>query len=507
MELKFPTFPLIFISLTFIILMLKLFSNFRGFRRTKLPPGPWKLPLIGSLHHLAVAGLEPHHVLANLARKYGPIMHLQLGEISTVVISAPRVAKEVLKTHDLAFASRPKLLSPEIITYNCVDIAFAPYGGYWRQMRKICTLELLTAKNVRSFSSIREEEALNLIESIQSSLFSPIDLTQKIFTCINNVVSRAAFGNRFKNQEEVIPLIKELTATAGGFDVADLYPSIKILQVISGLKSKLMELRNRSDQILNDIIDEHKERLANKEKFNGQSGEEDLVDVLLRHKETSDLEFPITSDSIKSIVLEMFAAGTDASATSVEYAMSEIMRHPRVLEKVQAELRQVLRGKDRIRVTDLEGLSYLKMVIKETLRLHPPLPFLLPRICRESKEIDGYDVPINTRVILNAFAINRDPEYWEDAESFKPERFANSGIEFIGPDFEYLPFGGGRRICPGISFGLASVEFLLAQLLYHFNWKLPDGMKPEDLDMTEILGSVIRKKNKLYLIPTHTPFD
>ncbi|KAL2495613.1 Cytochrome [Forsythia ovata] len=110
--------------------MLKLFSNFRGFGRTKLPPGPWKLPLIGSLHHLAVAGLEPHHVLTNLATKYGPIMHLQLGEISAVIISAPRVAKEVLKTHDLAFASRPKLLSPEIITYNCVDIAFAPYGGY-----------------------------------------------------------------------------------------------------------------------------------------------------------------------------------------------------------------------------------------------------------------------------------------------------------------------------------------------------------------------------------------
>ncbi|KAL2495487.1 Cytochrome [Forsythia ovata] len=477
MELKFPSFPLIFVSLTFIFLMLKLFSNFRGFRRTKLPPGPWKLPLIGSLHHLAVAGLEPHHVLANLATKYGPIMHLQLGEISAVIISAPRVAKEVLKTHDLAFASRPKLLAPEIITYNCADIVFAPYGGYWRQMRKICTLELLTAKNVRSFSSIREEEALNLFESIQSSLFSPIDLTQKIFTYTNNVVSRAAFGNRSKNQEKVIRLIKELTANAGGFDVADLYPSVKILQVISGLKSKLVELRNKTDQVLNDIIDEHKERLANKEKFNGQSGEEDLVDALLRHKETRYVNCWIRYFSNNSRIRYV---RNDETPKSVG----------------------ILRGKDRIRVTDLERLSYLKMVLKETLRLHPPLPLLLPRICREPKEIDGYDIPINTRVILNAFAINRDPEYWEDAESFKPERFANSGIEFIGPNFEFLPFGGGRRICPGISFGLANAEFLLAQLLYHFNWKLPDRMKLEDLDMTEILGTVVRKKNKLYLVPT-----
>lgn len=142
------------------------------------------------------------------------------------------------------------------------------------------------------------------------------------------------------------------------------------------------------------------------------------------------------------------------------------------------------------------------MLIKETLRLRPPLPLLLPRVCREHKEIDGYNIPTETKVILNAFSINRDPEYWNDAESFKPERFAESGIEFIGKNFEYVPFGGGRRICPGISFGLANVELLLAQLLYHFNWKLPDGLKPGDLDMTEILGLTIRRKSKLYLVPT-----
>ncbi|KAL2539281.1 Cytochrome [Abeliophyllum distichum] len=216
MELKFPTFPLIFICLTFIFLLLKLFRNCQRFRRTKLPPGPWKLPLIGSLHHLAIAGSIPHHALRNLARKYGPIMHLQLGEISAVIISLPRAAKEVLKTHDLAFASRPKLLSAEIMTYNYIDIAFAPSDGYWRQMRKICTLELLSLKNVRSFSSIREDEAFTLVESIQSSLFSPIDLTQKVFSYTNNVVCRTAFGKRFKNHEELMPLITELTGSAGG---------------------------------------------------------------------------------------------------------------------------------------------------------------------------------------------------------------------------------------------------------------------------------------------------
>ncbi|KAL2495490.1 Cytochrome [Forsythia ovata] len=506
MELKFSPFALNFISLTLIFLLLKLFINIQRVRKTKLPPGPWKLPLIGSLHHLAIAGSVPHHTLRNLAGKHGPIMHLQLGEISAVVISAPRSAKEVLKTHDIAFASRPRLLSPDIMTYNYLDIAFAPYGGYWRQMRKICTLELLSLKNVRSFSTIREEEAFNLVESIKSSLFSPIDMTQKFFTYANNVVCRAAFGKRCKNQEELLPLLNEFASSAGGFDAADLFPSLKILQDISGLKSKLTKLHYKIDQVFNNIIEAHNERLANKEKFNGQSGEEDLVDVLLRLKETGGLEFPITINSIKAIILDVFSAGTDTSATTVEFAMSEMMRHPRVLAKAQDELRQVLIRKDRIRETDLEGLSYLKMVVKETLRLHPPLPLLLPRVCTEHREIDGYNIPVNTKVILNVFAINRDPEYWKDAESFKPERFKDSGIEFTGTNFEFLPFGGGRRICPGISFGIANVEFLLAKLLYHFDWKLPNEMKPEDLDMTEILGVAVRRKNKLYLVPTpHTP--
>lgn len=189
------------------------------------------------------------------------------------------------------------------MAYNYLDIAFAPHGGYWRQMRKICTLELLSLKNVRTFSSIREEEAFDLVESITSSFFSPIDLTQKVFSYANNIICRSAFGKRFKNHEELIQLTIELTDSAGGFDVADLFPSIKILQNISGLKSKLMKLHYKIDQILNSIIEEHKERLANTVKFNGQSSEEDLIDVLLRLKETGDLEFPITINSMKAIIL------------------------------------------------------------------------------------------------------------------------------------------------------------------------------------------------------------
>jgi cytochrome P450 len=182
--------------------------------------------------------------------------------------------------------------------------------------------------------------------------------------------------------------------------------------------------------------------------------------------------------------------------------MSEMMRNPRVLEKVQAEIRQACKGKKKIDEKDIQNLSYLKSVIKETLRLHPPATLLMPRECREACEIDGYEIPIKTQLIINAWAIGRDPAFWHDGESFIPERFDSSSIDYKGANFEYIPFGAGRRMCPGILFGVANVELPLAQLLYQFDWKLPGNMKPEDLDMIENFGGVVARKNKLHLIPT-----
>ncbi|KAG5623083.1 hypothetical protein H5410_008301 [Solanum commersonii] len=187
---------------------------------------------------------------------------------------------------------------------------------------------------------------------------------------------------------------------------------------------------------------------------------------------------------------DMFLAGTETSATVLDWAMVEMMRNPKVMEKAQTELRRILKGKNRVTESDLKEVSYLKLVIKETLREH----------C----VINGYGIPIKTKVIVNAWAINRDAEFWENAESFSPVRFINCGnnLEFIGQNFEYLPFGGGRRMCPGISFGLSNVELPLAQLIYHFNWKLPNGMNPEDVDVTETPGSSCSRKNNLCVIAT-----
>ncbi|XP_055818838.1 premnaspirodiene oxygenase-like [Solanum dulcamara] len=490
----------IFLFVSFLFLLKKL-KNSNSQINKRLPPGPWKLPILGSIFHM-VGGL-PHRVLRDLAQKYGSIMHLQLGEVSVVVITSPEMAKTVLKTHDLAFASRPKTVVSEIVLYNCTDIAFCPYGDYWRQMRKICVLEVLNAKNVRSFSSIRQDETLRLIEFFRSSSSShePVNVTKRISLFTSFIVCRSAFGTILKEQDEFIRVMKKVTFLLGGFHVADIFPSMKFLHVLSGMKGKIMDLHHKVDTIAENVINEHKKNLVIG-KTNGELGGEDLIDVLLRLMKDGDLQFPITNDNIKAIVYDMFAAGTETTSTTIDWAMVEMIKNSNVFSKAQDEVREAFRGKETFDENDVEELKYLKLVIKETLRLHPPLPLMLPRECGEEVVINGYTIPMKTKVIVNVWAIGRDPKYWDDAESFKPERFEHSSIDFAGNNFEFLPFGSGRRICPGISFGLANVYLPLAKLLYHFDWKLPNGINPSDLDLTESDGASCTRKNDLYLIAT-----
>ncbi|XP_065862579.1 cytochrome P450 71D445-like [Euphorbia lathyris] len=461
-----------------------------------LPPGPWTLPLVGSLHHLITS--LPHSRLKDLAKIYGPIMHLQLGELTTIVISAPETAKEVLKTHDVTFAQRPRLLALTLTTYNYSDIVFSPYGDYWRQLRKICTVELLTVKRVESFRSIREEQVSKLITSISSSAAagSPINFSMMANSLIYSIVSRSAFGKIWEGEDTLIAALKVLVEAASGFNLADLYPSVKVFGVLSGIISKMERHQKKIDVIFQNIIDQHRARKAT-----GSNLTEDLIDVLLNAQDQGDLQFPLTDDNIKAVILDMFAAGTETSSTTIDWAMSELMKTPKAMEKAQEEVRRIFDTQGDVDESRLDELNYLKLVIKETLRLHPPLALLLPRECREKCSIYGYEIPEKSKVIINAWAMGRDPNYWNEAEKFNPERFIDSSIDYKGANFEYLPFGAGRRICPGLTYGIINVEFPLAQLLFHFDWKLPTGMMPENLDMLEIFGASVKRKNDLHLFP------
>ncbi|XP_019259858.1 PREDICTED: premnaspirodiene oxygenase-like isoform X2 [Nicotiana attenuata] len=326
----------VFLFASFLLLVKKWMNSKNQAKR--LPPGPWKLPILGSMLHM-VGGL-PHRVLRDLAKKYGPLMHLQLGEVSLVVVTSPEIAKEVLKTHDLAFASRPKLLAAEIIVYNSSAVAFAPYGDYWRQMRKICILEVLSTKNVRSFNSIRRDEVFRLIEFFRSS-GKPVNFTKRISLFMSFIICRSAFGTVFKEQDDFIQVMRNVTALLEGFDVADLFPSLKFLHVLTGRMAKFMVLRHKIDAIVDNVINEHKKNLANG-KFNGQLGGEDLIDVLLRLMKDGGFQFPITNDNIKAIIYDMFAAGTETTSTTIDWAMVEMIRNASVFAKAQAERQENL---------------------------------------------------------------------------------------------------------------------------------------------------------------------
>lgn len=197
----------------------------------------------------------------------------------------------------------------------------------------------------------------------------------------------------------------------------------------------------------------------------------------------------------------MLLAGIENPSITIEWAMAELLKNPRAMEKAQAEVRQAIKKKKRMEETDIQELKYLKSVIKETLRLHPPLPAMI-RESRDRFEIQGYEILGNTKVIINAWAIGRDPKYWVDPNCFRPERFLDSSIGFQDSNYEYIPFGGGRRMCPGVSLGISSVELPLAQLLHHFDWKLPNGIKSEELDMNEIYLVTAKRRNDLLVIPT-----
>ncbi|CAN1173782.1 Desmethyl-deoxy-podophyllotoxin synthase [Linum perenne] len=394
----------------------KLISQDHDNYNNTLPPSPpWKLPVIGHMLHLL--GSLPHRRLRDLAKSYGPhLMFLQLGETRNVVVSSAESAREVMKTHDLNFANRPVILAGTVMAFDSTDVAFAPYGAYWRQLKKICTVELLSSKRVQSFRHVREEEVSRFVDRIllSTSAGGVVDLSKETRRYTSTVIARSAFGEKCGEAEEFMRLLKDGMVLSGGFHVEDLFPSMTWLHVLFGARSRMEKVSRGFDRILSGIINEHKRRRRGHNDDVEERG--DLVDILLKVQENGELEIPFTDDNVKAIILDVFTGGSDTTSSLIEWAMSEMLRNPRVLNKAQEEVRQhphlFSESKNIVEEANIGELNYLKLVIKEALRLHPPVAMLVPRQNMEKCEIDGYTIPANTKITINAWAIGRNPKYW-----------------------------------------------------------------------------------------------
>ncbi|GMH01230.1 hypothetical protein Nepgr_003069 [Nepenthes gracilis] len=490
--------PSLLASLIFIAAVLKIFlSNKARKPKPNLPPSPPKLPLIGNLHQL---GKMPHRSFNKLSQKLGPIIFLQLGEVPTVVVSSAAMAKQVMKTYDLPFSSRPQLFSAKWLFYGSTDIVFSPYGSYWRHIRKICILELLSTKRVESFGFARAEEVSRLIHRIEVDS-SPriVNLSEKLRLYANDVLCRVVLGRNFSeggdyNRHGFQSMLEDYQELLGGFSVGDFFPSMEFIHTITGHKSRLKKTFQRFDKFFDELIEERLDPGRNKTR------EKDLLDVLLDVHKDGSSEMPLTMNNVKAILLDMFAAGTDTTFIVLDWTMTELIMNPRVMKQAQAEVRSIIPQREQVSEKDLHQFDYLKAIIKETFRLHPPVPVLVPRESIQDVAIDDFEIPGKTRVFVNVWEIGRDPKSWENPEEFNPDRFIGRDIDFKGQDFELLPFGAGRRVCPGIALGVVAIELALARLLHRFDWELPLGVQAEDLDLTEVFGITMHKITDLVLV-------
>ncbi|KAL0904798.1 hypothetical protein M5K25_026950 [Dendrobium thyrsiflorum] len=486
--------------LTLLTIIFFFLHRRKAFSPTRLPPRPPSIPLLGNLLQL---GSLPHRSLNSLSKTYGPLFLLQLGVTApTVVVSSAEIAEQVMKTQDLIFASRPPSSLANHLLYNSTDVAFSPYSDYWRMIKKICIVHLLSSKCVQSYKSVREEEVALLIADIRAASVAAeaVNLSKRLVTLTNDIISRVALGRKL-GETRFGEMLNELTELLGCFPVADFVPWLGWIDVLTGLNARVRRTSKELDEVLEQILEE---RLHKKRSKTVGADEEvlDLLGVLLSIKdqhEGNDAAIPLHKEHIKAVILDMFSGGTDTTFTVLEWAMAELMRNPTCMEDVQREIRDFVGSKEFVEEEDIDRLTYLKAIIKETLRLHVPVALLVPRVATDNTLLQGYEIPAGTRIIINAWAIARDPNYWDRPEEFWPERFINCNIDFKGQHFQLTPFGAGRRACPGIGFAIATIECALANLLYHFDWVVPKEMADEALDMSELGGITIHKKSALLL--------
>ncbi|KAJ8446290.1 hypothetical protein Cgig2_005821 [Carnegiea gigantea] len=342
--------------------------------------------------------------------------------------------------------------------------------------------------------------------SALSSASTVVNLSDLLMALTSSIICKVAFGKRYEDEDvessRFHSLFNELQSMFVAFFFSDYFPFIGgWIDKLSGLSSRVERVFKDMDEFYNQVINDHLD--PNKPK----SEHEDIVDVLLRLQKERSFSFDHLRPHQSNIngSFNIIAVGTETSALTVVWAMTELMKNPTIMRKVQDELPTLIQCTTFINENDLPKFTYLKAIVKETFRFHPAVPLLIAREVSQKCSLEGYDIPSHSLVFVNAWAIGRDPKFWENPEVFMPESFIESSVDFKGQNFEFIPFGAGKRICPGMLVGASTVELTLANLLYSFNWELIDGVQKEDIDNDVIPGLTMHKKNPPCLIAKMYP--
>jgi cytochrome P450 len=510
---------LLFLSLSWI--SKKLYANTK--RAAPAPPeatGAW--PLLGHLHLLG--GPQPAHItLGNMAEKHGPLFTMKLGVHRALIVSSCDIAKECLTTNDKAFADRPKYLAPELMGYNFAMFGFSPYGPYWRQVRKIATLELLSNHRLKMLSSVQESEVEASIKEIydlcnnnnnNKSRVASVEMRRWFADTSLNAIMRIVVGKRLseattpsedEENERLRNSIREFSLLAGEFVISDALPYLRWFDY-GGKEKAMKQTAKELDGFLEKWLEDHKlnrniygdEMKVENDDFMG------MMLSLLHNAEKSTNTYGFDTIN-KATCLALILGGTDTTAVTLTWALSLLLNNRQVLKKAQSELDQHV-GRDRqsVKESDIKNLVYIQAIVKETLRLYPAAPLALPHKSTDDCTVGGYHIPAGTRLFVNLAKVQRDPRVWSNPCQFEPERFLKSGssckdFDVRGQNFELIPFGSGRRACPAISFALQVMQLVLANLLHAFEITTPSD---EAVDLSETAGLTNLKATPLHVLLT-----
>ncbi|KAL6843572.1 hypothetical protein ACP4OV_026634 [Aristida adscensionis] len=468
----------------------------KGARRL-LPPSPPAIPVLGHLHLLE----KPlHAALARLAARYGPVFSLRLGSRSAVVVSSSALARECLTEHDVCFANRPRFPSLLLVSFGGATLPTCAYGHYWRNLRRVATVELLSTHRVSCMAPAVAAEVRAMARRMhRAAAAAPggaarVELKRRLFelslsalmeTIARTKTSRAAAdadtdmspeAQQFKQAlDEFIPLV-------GAANMWDYLPVLRWLDVF-GVRRKILAAVSRRDAFLRRLIDDERRRPDD----GGNSDKKSMIAVLLALQKSEPELY--TDTTIMALCASLFSGGTETTATTAEWAMSLLLNHPEALRRAQAELDATVGCSRLLAADDLPRLGYLHCIISETLRLYPAVPALLPHESTADCAVGGHHVPAGTMLLVNAYAIHRDPAAWPEPEAFRPERHDGGG----GDEGRLLmPFGMGRRKCPGETLALRTVGLVLGTLLQCFDWGAVGGAGA-GVDMAEGAGITLLK--------------